>query len=196
MQYDKHPERRFTGVPPRNSGSYAPVVKITPSNQTLILASERRGPAAPSAALVARTATPSGRALQRVTIAASQTDTVVYLRANYGSGASSSSTHASAARAPGGRRLAALVDASAGQDPTVEDAAARTVSAAPGGFSTSSALVSQPRTYGSPRDGYGNALYSSRDAGISSYLPPVEQYARTQRLMADTAPPQFIDAFA
>jgi hypothetical protein len=61
-------------------------VKVTPSNQTLILAGERGGPTARSAAGLDHTLTiASGDAvLQRVTIvAAHPNDTLVYVQADY-----------------------------------------------------------------------------------------------------------------
>ncbi len=59
-------------------------VKITPTNQTLILASERRGSSNLTGATSASKAGATGSTLSRVTIVATQPDTtVVYLRADY-----------------------------------------------------------------------------------------------------------------
>ena len=48
--------------------------------------------------------------------------------------------------------------------------------------SSGTGLTVTPRAVSSrPRDAHGNVFEGSRDGGLSSYLPPTEQYARTQR---------------
>jgi hypothetical protein len=175
-------------------------VKISPSNQTLILANERPNVAASAAGSLAKTASSAGSVLQRVTIVASQPDSVVYLRADYSS-AAAADTHSARTSSGGSSASVAdrLVDADIALDTTTSQTASRNTG-------NGTALVRQgpgtalqtiaPQTYGGARDGYGNALPGSRDTGISTYLPPVEQYARTQRMSAGPALPQYIDVLA
>lgn len=136
-------------------------MKITPGNQTLILAGERNAPGASSGALsIPSTA---GALVQRVTIFAAQTNsTVVYFRAEY------------AAAAGGGSPV---------------DAVPRTAVAP-------SALLSRPRAAVPGRDGYTDSLAVRRDRGITSSLPPVEQYAQIQRLGGVAPTMQRIDVLA
>ena len=165
-------------------------MKVTPSNQTLILASERRGSGIRGGAAPTETSS-TGAVLQRVTIVASQPDsTVLYLRADYatpaGSGASNGTaepTDADFAEFSAGVARNLIGSASAGH-PEIRAA------------STRSFLVVGAQNDHPLRDGYGNALSSRRDAAITSHLPPAEQYAQTQRLVGIASPVQRIDVHA
>jgi hypothetical protein len=140
-------------------------VKVDSRNQTLILASERRVVGDKS------TGTAAG-ALKRASIAAAQTDAeVVYVTSR--SGRPSSKDAASAAAASESQSTQS-----------------------PGGTSSVGALVALSRAGASSlvpvstdagRDPYGNQQRPARDGGLSSYLSPVEQYARTQRNLSAAA---------
>jgi len=153
-------------------------VKITPSNQTLILAGERRGPGAPSGNSPAKTAANSGSAgsvLQRVTIVAARPDTtVLYLRADY-SPATNAVRNAAATGAPRtASRLARPTSGAALDTGSTSSSTGATPGTSPVVWQSASAT----------RDAYGNAFSSnSSTPGLSSYLHPVEQYAQTQRIL-------------
>jgi hypothetical protein len=150
-------------------------VKVDSRNQTLILASERRGASDKSTGAAAG-------ALKRASIAASQADAdVVYVTSRSSKFVRDGLSAASAS-------------------------AAETVTApAPSPTSAGGALVSFSRAAGtslvasgaeaSGRDTYGNQQRPARDTGLSSYLSPVEQYARTQRNLS-AAPSAHIDVLA
>jgi hypothetical protein len=57
-----------------------------------------------------------------------------------------------------------------------------------------------PRTQdaisGASKDVYGNPQTLSRQAGLSAHLRPEEQYAQTQRILADTRPTVHLDVHA
>jgi hypothetical protein len=137
-------------------------VKVTPSNQTLILANERPGmPGA--AANRALYIDASGSVLKRVTIVAQRPDsTRIVLRADYGS--EDDAAAGSAADAPRASAPAAVTKALVPRPP----------------------LRSTDARDGVPRDAYGNPLPATHYTKVSSYLAPVDQYARTQRMLADT----------
>jgi hypothetical protein len=149
-------------------------VKITPSNQTLILAGDRRGAAASSADSTAKSAAPNRSVLQRVTIVAARPDTtVLYLQADYSAaGDSGTARSALAAGSPGAQGASASTAVVAQQRTT----------------SPSQALVGASRTSVSHPIGSGS--------GFSSYVPPAEQYARTQRILADSPRVPQIDVHA
>jgi hypothetical protein len=151
-------------------------VKVNPLNQTLILASERRGQSEKSGTTLdqAFSAASSGGVLKRVTIVAAQPDSsLLYLRADY---ASSDDSH------PATATLSAKAGApSAGGGGTSQ-------SLVP---SSSRSLVSSAPSAGL-RDAYGNSA-KSRDVGLSSYLKPVEQYAQTQRILSPASAATHID---
>jgi hypothetical protein len=149
-------------------------VKVDSRNQTLILASERLGVNGQP------TGTAAG-ALKRASIAASQADAdVVYVTAR--------SSKPPAKELPSN----ATADETVAVGPTNATAGA-------------GALVARPRATGASlipsvasdagRDPYGNQQRPARDGGLSSYLSPVEQYARTQRNLA-AAPSAYIDVLA
>ncbi len=149
-------------------------MKITPSNQTLILASDRRGAAASSANSTAKSAAPNGSVLQRVTIVAARPDTtVLYLQADY-SAAGDSGTARSTLTAG---------------SPGAQSASASTALVAHRTASQSPALVGASR-------GATVSHTIGSGSGFSSYVPPAEQYARTQRILADSPRVPQIDVHA
>jgi hypothetical protein len=159
-------------------------VKVTQSNQTLILASERRGQGATSESSLDRAvnAASKGGTLKRVTIVATQPDTsLVYVRADY-----------------------VTRDKPPGQsaDPTYRVPQPGTaLPPAP----VASTPVNTPDRIGSlvpvldssgAKDIHGNQQSLARDTGLSAYLKPAEQYARTQRIQATASHPSLIDVLA
>jgi hypothetical protein len=153
-------------------------VKVNPLNQTLILASERRGQSEKSGTTLdqAFSAASSGGVLKRVTIVAAQPDSsLLYLRADY---ASSDDSHSA------GTLSAKAGTPSAGGGTTSQ-------SLVP---SSSRSLVSSDPAAG-VRDAYGNSA-QSRDVALSSYLKPVEQYAQTQRILSPASAATHIDVRA
>jgi hypothetical protein len=138
-------------------------VKVSPRNQTLILASERRvqGDKSSGGTLgQALDAASNGGVLKRLTIVATRPDTeLVYVHADYADAASP----ASASSTSSGTSVV----------PTANQALAGAVSATFESAASSTALTS--------RDSSGNIQSHRRDGGLSSYLRPVDQYARTQR---------------
>jgi hypothetical protein len=153
-------------------------VKITPTNQTLILASERRGSSNPTGATSASKAGATGSTLSRVTIVATQPDTtVVYLRADYTPSASDS--------IGGGISYGGLASA------TGVDARTQTsngVTAAPRASANPSYAVTSSST--------GTSSYSGTSSSSYLNLKPAEQYAFTQRILSLAPVVQHIDAYA
>jgi hypothetical protein len=153
-------------------------VKVTPSNQTLILASERPGSGARSGTPLDRALNDAsvGAVLKRVTIVAARPDTtVVYLRADY----SSEADKAPAKQDPPSGNAAPPLLPRISAAPQTGSPAAETA-AIPSG-----ALVALAKSPGAQRDAYGNLQPANRDAAVSSSLPPAEQYARTQRILTE-----------
>jgi hypothetical protein len=52
------------------------------------------------------------------------------------------------------------------------------------------------RASGASKDVYGNPQNLSRQSGLSAHLRPEEQYARTQRMLADSRPTAHLDVHA
>jgi len=157
-------------------------VKITPSNQTLILASERRGAINPTGATSASKTGASGSTLSRVTIVATQPDTsVVYLRADY-------SPH-------GGDAVGGPITYGALSSGTAVAAQTSTAATnAPRGSTTTSyALASSSAVRSSSG---GTSRYSGTSSSSYLNLKPAEQYAFTQRILSSTPVVQHIDAYA
>jgi len=146
-------------------------VKVTPANQTLILASDRRGAANKPATALGKTPATGGSVLQRVTIVAARPDdTLIYVSADYAQ-----------ALGVAGTQTAAY--------------AGRTY-AAPGGASRSNAVAAVAPTSSSARDNFGNLVSRNLGSTLTSYLKPAEQYARTQRMLSDVPRVQQIDVYA
>jgi hypothetical protein len=164
-------------------------VKVIPSNQTLILAgepgaqggrsstagralgaAEGGGAAAPLSGAVL----PSGGAvLQRVTMVTAYPDsTLVYVRADYAS-----------------HRDAGPGNVVAVQAQSISPQTQDSTSSAPLGSGL--ARISE-----ASKDVYGNPQTPSRQVGLSAHLRPEEQYARTQRILADARPTAHLDVHA
>lgn len=148
-------------------GQYINIVKVTPSNQTLILASERRTSGAKSSTALdqAVTAASKGGTLKRVTIVAgAPNSSVVYVSADY----------------------ATLQDASASHEQSAAVAssgvAARNVGLAAFSAGTSAA--------------FGDSHQNTGGSQISAFLSPVEQYAQTQRRASGASQAALIDVLA
>ncbi len=157
-------------------------MKVTPSNQTLILASERRGAVAPPANSTGQAAASAGSSLQRVTIVAARPDTtVVYLQA-----ARSEEDDAGTSLPTVFKPRASTSLAKQASNPGMFETGGQSVS-------SSTALVPQ-RSATASRGTSGNA--SGSGSGFSAYVNPVEQYARTQRILADNPRVQQIDVHA
>lgn len=176
-------------------------MKITPRNQTLILASEGRAPATPPGSSQAKNAFFGDAVLQHVTIVASQPDnSLLYLRADYTTGADGGGA-ASGYAGHSSSCAANVSDAEFADSPSVGNprsigtASSAGNPAAPAASSLS-ALTVRPQSGSASRDGYGNALGARRDTGISSHLPPVEQYAQTQRRVGVATAVQRLDVRA
>lgn len=215
-------------------------MKVTHSNQTLILASGRRGQGAkPDDTLdQAVNAASKGGTLKRVTIVATQREgdsaAIVYLTADYATRPAAAERAAATLQSPGAAPVAisrspTLTAAPGGGDvsatATGSQSAGTALSAlyrsaahtsAPDGGngiatassrqSAGTALVAISRSparisasgagdvsavvtaHLSIRDLYGNVQSSSRESGLSAYLSPAEQYARTQRISTSTSP--------
>jgi hypothetical protein len=151
----------------RNGGCFALEVKVTPSNQTLILAGERVGTGGRPAST-----------LQRVTIVAARPDaTVLYLRADY-------TPHTDARPALPARNLPDE------QADSVIDANTDTVPLSSGGALVSSSTPTRNALVSigpGRRDAYGNLPTANR---------AVEQYASTQRIQIDGSEPVRVDVHA
>ena len=157
-------------------------MKVTPSNQTLILASERRGAVASSANSTGKAATSTAPVVQRVTIVAARPDTsVVYLQA------------ADSAEDDAGTSLPTVYEPRASTSLAKQASSAGILETEAQSVSSSTALVLQ-RSATAPRGTSGNA--SGSGSGFSSYVNPVEQYSRTQRILPDTPRVQQIDVHA
>lgn len=168
-------------------------MKVAPSNQTLILASERgtRG-ASLGEDKDAAPAPSAANTLQRVTMVTALPDsTLVYLRADYAPRdladidvpddvISIQSKVATLAKTP--------AQATADLDGK-PDAAGSGISGNLGGANTalvashSSFSDSLARVSGSSKDAFGNP-HTSGHGGLTSLLRPEEQYAQTQRILA------------
>jgi hypothetical protein len=153
-------------------------VKITPSNQTLILAGERGSSTSRGAASASKAGT-TGSTLSRVTIVATQPDTsVLYFQADYSpdAGDAIGGPVIYGSRAAGSSRTGAsgstALGASAGAAVVVRP-------------QTAGALASDPRVFVSGASG-------------SSYLnlKPAEQYAFTQSILSQAPAAHYIDAYA
>jgi hypothetical protein len=160
-------------------------VKVTPNNQTLILASERGMPAGRSSAKLDSDfdldSASTGAVLKRVTIVAARPDTtLLYLRADY-----SSQSDAATDTTPS---YSADTDAQAASDEANSAGSALITTTAP-----RQSLVAAS---GAPRDSYGNIQGSKRETGFASYLSPTDQYARTQRILSDEPEYAHIDVHA
>lgn len=173
-------------------------MKITPSNQTLILAGERRGQGAASGnspGKAVANSTPAGSVLQRVTIVAARPDTtVVYLRADY-SPATTGASDSGVTYVPRNASRPALPGAGDAALGSESPTSANTSLPTTAGRSSGTSLVLRP--VGATRDAYGNSVSSSSTTpGISSYLHPAEQYAQTQRILGITPRVPQIDVHA
>jgi hypothetical protein len=160
-------------------------VKVTPNNQTLILASERGAAGGRSNAKLDSdfdldTAS-TGAVLKRVTIVAARPDTtLLYLRADY-----SSQSDAATDATPS---YPADADAQTASDEATTAGSALVATTAP--------RQSLMAASGVQRDSYGNIQGSKRDTGFASYLSPTDQYARTQRILSDEPEYAHIDVHA
>ena len=159
-------------------------MKVHPSNQTLILASDRRAASRSSSALdQAISAASNGGSLKRVTIVAAQPDaSVLYLRAEYADTTADVGSRAAAGRA-----------SAAGASKTPVATAPNSVSPSRGVAVSRTALLP---AYSNGRDEYGNIRGNVSEVSLSSYLKPAEQYAQTQRLLGTTPHPSYIDVLA
>ncbi len=154
-------------------------MKVTPHNQTLILASERRAQGDKSSSTLdqALKTASTGGILKRVMIVAKQPDaSLLYIRADYATGNDGKSANEGDSATAAASRDVAV--------PTL----AR--SARPG-----SALVVAAAAFDA-RDGHGNLQTTSRTVGLSSYLSPAEQYAQTQRLSSRPKASAGVDVLA
>jgi hypothetical protein len=172
-------------------------VKVIPSNQTLILAGEQGAQGARSGT-VGRTlgaasgtgVLPAGGAvLKRVTMVTEFPDsTRVYLRADYAS-------HQDAAP-----ENVVAVQSQSISPQRQDNLSGGTFGAAGGGnaLATSPGAVGSDlaRVPGASKDVYGNPQTLTRQAGLSAHLRPEEQYARTQRILADARPTAHLDVHA
>jgi hypothetical protein len=147
-------------------------VKVAPANQTLILASEgaRTGGASRSSLAVALRVAAKGATLTSVTVVAARPDAIVMLRADY----SSSSQGTSIVARPGTTNLVANDTPPRGASVASVPAPSKGGALVPsnGGALVPSNVVN--------RDAHGNPQPAGR-SGLSSYMNPVAQYARTQR---------------
>jgi len=167
-------------------------VKITPSNQTLILASER-GPSSLRGAASASKAAATGSTLSRVTIVATQPDaSVLYVQADYspeaGDAIGGPVTYGS--RAAGSSRTSTPIGSSGSTSIGASDSTA--VAVRPQTFG---ALASGSRVFGSTSS---SAAWTVSGASGSSYLnlKPAEQYAFTQSILSQPPAAHYIDAYA
>jgi hypothetical protein len=147
-------------------------VKVTPSNQTLILANERPGLSGKSSMTLDQALnTAPGSVLQRVTIVAARPDTtLLYLRADYSSQTDSPSTPP--------------------DDSIAVDERADTIARTDAGTLVASSTPSRNSLMAqniARRDTYGNPQTMNR---------AVEQYASTQRILVDGAEPVRVDVHA
>lgn len=180
-----------------NGGCYAAKVKVIPSNQTLILASEHgaQGGRSGTVGRDLNTAS-SGAVLQRVTMVTKLPDsTLVYVRADYASDGDAS--HGDAA--PG--NVVAIQPKSISpqpQDGAISDKALGTAGGS-NALVTSSAPTAGTglaKISGASQDLDGNPQTHSRRVGFSAQLRPEEQYAQTQRILTDTRPTAHLDVHA
>jgi hypothetical protein len=157
-------------------------VRVTPNNQTLILAGER----APTRGA---DAVGSNAVLQRVTLlAARPDDTLVYFRADYSSG----SGYGDAYDADSIASSFSPADTARGAAPTstasADGSASTPATSAQAGSGTILPLIpSRLIVPSSRRDLYGNPRTANRS---------VEQYAHTQRILAANQDPHYIDVLA
>jgi hypothetical protein len=157
-------------------------VKVTHSNQTLILASERRGQGGMPETTLDRAvnAASKGGTLKRVTIVATQPDAgIVYVRADY----------AARETAPG--VSAAAISGTPQPSTTTLATTSNPVASTPWTPDRTGSLVPSPDSSGAK-----DQQSLARDTGLSAYLKPAEQYARTQRIQATASHPSLIDVLA
>ena len=177
-------------------------MKVTRSNQTLILASERRGQGAkPDNTLdQAVNAASKGGALRRVTIVATQSKGdqdggVVYVQADYSDRRRASDTPASpdpdTGRTPGTLSDATKTHFAPPGTALVVTSKALTRTSIPADSVGNSMLF--PGSNG--RDVYGN-LRSEAGGGLSAHLKPEQQYAQTQRIASSPPRSSLIDVRA
>jgi hypothetical protein len=95
--------------------------------------------------------------LKRLTIVAAQSESVLYVQADYSPAA----------------------DAFANSADAAPDAPSSGTELVP---QSTSLRLGLPRNPTTGKDPYGNPRAQSRDVGLSSYLRPAEQYALTQRI--------------
>ncbi|MEA3150707.1 MAG: hypothetical protein QOD56_1646 [Gammaproteobacteria bacterium] len=161
-------------------------MKVTHSNQTLILASERRGQGGTSESTLDRAvnAASQGGTLKRVTIVATQPDAgIVYVRADY----------AAREKSPG--EPAAGTYGAPQPTSTALTTLSNPVASTPWTPDRTGSLVPSPGS-SAAKDTYGNQQSLARDTGLTAYLKPAEQYARTQRIQATASHPSLIDVLA
>jgi hypothetical protein len=173
-------------------------VKVIPSNQTLILAGEHGAQGGRSGtvgrAFVAASGAavlPSGGAvLKRVTMVTEFPDsTRVYVRADYASHRDTAPDNVVAIQP---QSISPQT-----QDANVSDGALGTPGSGNALVTTSGPLGSGlSRISGASKDVYGNPQTLSGQAGLSAHLRPEEQYAQTQRILADTRPTAHLDVHA
>jgi hypothetical protein len=84
------------------------------------------------------------------------------------------------------------------QHANLSDQAFGTASGGSALVATSSGSIgsSLARVSGASKDVYGNPQNLSRQSGLSAHLRPEEQYARTQRMLADARPTAHLDVHA
>jgi hypothetical protein len=169
-------------------------VKVTPSNQTLILANERPYSGEKSSTRLdqALNAAASGAVLKRVTIVAARSDAVVVVRADY----SSKTDEAPADSGTPGNAVTTLLRAGSAMATLPRPISQETGNSDSAGGSTRGGLATVAKVSGAKRDAYGNLQAANRDGGASSYLKPAEQYARTQRILVATPEAGHIDVHA
>ncbi len=170
-------------------------MKVTPSNQTLILASERGARGGNSGVGVAQTpgSASSAAVLQRVTMVTALPDsTLVYLRADYARQSDVVPDNVVAtqpkAAPPQSKAPTRDYDVSDGsKDPVTGNA----IVASPRPFAAGLARLSGA----SAKDAFGNPQLLSQ-GGLSSQLRPEEQYAQTQRILGEVPYRAHLDVHA
>jgi hypothetical protein len=150
-------------------------VKVSSGNQTLLLARDRVPADGRTAGAAAQSITiGTGDAiLRRVTIVAAQSESLLYLHADYASSAQTL-TDSVVATVPQASKRALSWDEDADTSGSVK--------------STATELVPRRSPSSALKDPHGNPRAPTRDVGLSAYLKPTEQYALTQRITDAPAP--------
>ena len=166
-------------------------MKVNPSNQTLLLASERdRLPvkAAGTSLDRALNAASSGGILKRLTIVAAEPDTsLVYVHADYAADGDETRPETGGTGDASPPALTKTPPQTAASD---SPSSIVVRSSDTGGSLVLSGTIRREQT-----DDYGNPWTASRDS-LSSSLKPTEQYARTQRILSEVHSRTHIDVRA